>query len=526
VTQGVDQSHDAPDYWSVRVTVGGLRPTSVVADPRVQRAHDLIEWARHHWSLPDSLEYRLRGADGGYVAGETQLDQIPGLENDGEVTIEPLGTRAGPIPARSEARLLIQNPDGKSIVATVDLFLATPAAVLDFASGGTPGPPTVVYANGEALPNNVPLAFLGIAENDRLELHPQNDADLSVGTEAGETRVTKTAPPPLKIPLEPLAADVGDTRSDGPSSRFAIDIWLASLPFPLAAILWQYHAAGEERTKLEYLTDFYEATAMFLGVVIVSALRDVDAQPRARRAVDPSFSRASFGGWVHLLRQTCPALRDLSSTSEGAALLQGLFGVSSTGTLAELISTEVLDALAGAKRYRNEWTAHGGVVGSEETRRRLRILEDFLEPLRLPFERAFHDWRLVIPGRSLYRMGRHHHEVLLLAGANARLRMVKVETGVPLDADSLYMVDPAAPSALQLVPLLAIEAADEAVQGCYLYSRLEGGIATFVSLSSDPTPMIERDGAVIERWISRLDALAARPLTTQSLLPPEDSGTH
>jgi len=48
--------------------------------------------------------------------------------------------------------------------------------------------------------------------------------------------------------------------------------WIECLPFPLASILWRYHSDLEPIKKLEHLLNFFEATAVFFGTIMLSAL--------------------------------------------------------------------------------------------------------------------------------------------------------------------------------------------------------------------------------------------------------------
>ena len=81
--------------------------------------------------------------------------------------------------------------------------------------------------------------------------------------------------------------------------------WVATLPFPLATILWAYHAASEERDKNEHLLHFFEAMTEFLAIVMLSAFRSQTATYEAVKAPLNEILRrnghtleiASFGAW-------------------------------------------------------------------------------------------------------------------------------------------------------------------------------------------------------------------------------------
>jgi len=82
--------------------------------------------------------------------------------------------------------------------------------------------------------------------------------------------------------------------------------WIDTLPFPLASILWRYHASqSSDSLSYEALFNFFEATAAFVATVHLSAFsRDLErwnqsAQGLSQKLRDGkvSLERASFGSW-------------------------------------------------------------------------------------------------------------------------------------------------------------------------------------------------------------------------------------
>ena len=564
---GKRRSKDAP-VWDVVMRVSpGASTATVSLFPHRQTAQDLIDWSRARWELPQGLQYRLSTDAGVAIPPNTRLASVDGLRSGSTLAVEPYGTE----PQKSEdpaslAKLLVIGPSGRSLAVETDLLTTTSEDLVRFAAQriGDPKDEYLLLARDSYVPPGMPLRFSGLGDGDRVELEvarmphstpsagggeatptvPQVGGDSSAGSdgaprdapEAGsESAGARLSPQPSVVegtadsneaaapsdarPLRPTPATVSASISaDGARPSAALDSWIAALPYPLASVLWRYHAEADARMKMQYLAHFFEVTAQFLGVVAASALGGLhpDPVPAVASTIGaPSFVRASFGQWVRLLRQLAPTMHLMVESREDE--LCRLFGASKGRDLGALFGNGILHALGTASRYRNEWLAHGGVAGLDETTDRLRALEELLRPLRSPFERGFHDWRLVVPGPALFRTGRYQHEVRLLEGANSLLRVLSVETNEAMDADYLYMVDPDATAVLRLMALIKVPIQDGQVRGCYFYSRIVDQRAQFVSYSVEEGPVVMREADEVRDAVALLDALSLRRLP----MPPE-----
>ena len=86
-----------------------------------------------------------------------------------------------------------------------------------------------------------------------------------------------------------------------------LDQWFETLPFPLASILraWQATPSQDFKTKHEHLLHFFEGTAEFLSVILLSAFSSNEAVFGAHKQKlteallkqNLSFQRATFGTW-------------------------------------------------------------------------------------------------------------------------------------------------------------------------------------------------------------------------------------
>jgi hypothetical protein len=97
-----------------------------------------------------------------------------------------------------------------------------------------------------------------------------------------------------------------------------LDQWFETLPFPLASILrtWQATPSQDFMSKHGHLLKFFEATAEFFSVILLSAYKSNDAifEPHKQKLKELmaeqklSFQRATFGTWKlvveYLAKQT------------------------------------------------------------------------------------------------------------------------------------------------------------------------------------------------------------------------------
>ncbi|MDZ7652840.1 MAG: hypothetical protein U5L03_09955 [Burkholderiaceae bacterium] len=99
------------------------------------------------------------------------------------------------------------------------------------------------------------------------------------------------------------------------------------MPFPLASILraWQATPSQDFRTKYEHLLHFFEATAEFASVVLLSAFSSNEAlfAPHRQRLLETmqkhnlSFQRATFGAWKLVVEYLGRQTRDLLAAEGG-----------------------------------------------------------------------------------------------------------------------------------------------------------------------------------------------------------------
>jgi len=277
--------------------------------------------------------------------------------------------------------------------------------------------------------------------------------------------------------------------------------WADTLPFPLASVLWGYHAELDPRSKVDYLLKFLEALAQFVATVQLSAYRSDPAFFNANRSVwfgtkrgNPrpvDFRMATFGMWVMLSQRLATTGRSLLSAEDGGAdRCYELYGSHDPELLEALTSTTLIKILQEAVGHRNAWTGHSGVVGPQEQRRRLRALEDLLIRTRASLNTAFETWILLKPGPAAFSDGIFDLTATRLMGTRSVFRKERMQVGHPLDTGRLYLLYLGSLKALELVPLIRIIPGQKTEEGaCYFYNRLESNRVRWVSYHLGAAPL-------------------------------------
>jgi hypothetical protein len=160
-----------------------------------------------------------------------------------------------------------------------------------------------------------------------------------------------------------------------------LEQWFETLPFPLASILraWQAAPSQDFKTKHEHLLHFFEGTAEFFSVILLSAFNsnEVIFEPHRRKLAaamlkqNLTFKRATFGTWrlviEYLGKQTRELLSENGKKPDDAkndrALCADMFADPSLSLPEALGRKELTDILSKTNKMRNDWGGHGGVVG-------------------------------------------------------------------------------------------------------------------------------------------------------------------
>jgi hypothetical protein len=279
-----------------------------------------------------------------------------------------------------------------------------------------------------------------------------------------------------------------------------LETFTASLPFPLASILWRYQADADEQAKVEHLRRFFEASAAFFTTVLLSAFRSDETLFNAEkrewfRHVRGNLRRMTFGTWTKFGTTIAKSLqRLLNDDSAGKTQILEAFAVAEAfgATIAGQALWEILDA---AREIRNQ-EAHSGIVGRADLNLWHAQLEQLLSKFRQLVAPSLETVQLIRPGRSENIKGvRHYDSSSLLQGPNSIPRRMSLRVLFEMEGgDALYLIPGGADSlasALRLVPLLQLRplphSADHA---CYFYSGTVGNEIEFISYHYEAQPRI------------------------------------
>jgi serine/threonine protein kinase len=306
--------------------------------------------------------------------------------------------------------------------------------------------------------------------------------------------------------------------------------WVESLPFPLASILWAYYAELDPRIKIDYLLNFFEATAQFAASVQLSAYWSdqefFDTHRTAWFGTDPDNPRpadlatASFGMWVNLSQRLAKTTRRLlSSGAATAESCYALFAANDPDLIKALTSKKFFEILIPARDYRNAWAGHGGVPGQSELDRRLTVLEDLLALIRSLIGTAFETWILLKPGSATYTGGLFELTFTGLTGTNQTFRTQRQQVAEPLDSGRLYLLNAGSMKALQLVPLIRVIAGKKTGEDAvYFYNRRVPGAIRWVSYHSPAEPELILADQDVDDFLSDL----CMPDAGAPGVPPEE----
>jgi len=267
--------------------------------------------------------------------------------------------------------------------------------------------------------------------------------------------------------------------------------WLESLPYPLASILWTYHAtAADPRKQLDYLDHFFEALAEFMATLLLSAFRrDPSGYDEERKKLlanlekaHLTFERPSFGAWVTLYGYFAKRGRGMHGNAARRDALDWLFCGASESVLEMLFSSRLVSILQSTNSLRNDSRGHGPPASDRAVRQRLSLLTDQLAAFR---DIVMHHWdsfQLVLPGSMTFTDGAFVCSAQRLVGTRTPFASVTLQTAEPLDSQRMYFAAEGSRIALPMMPFVKVLASpDTAINACYFFNRREPDGFRFVS---------------------------------------------
>ncbi len=291
---------------------------------------------------------------------------------------------------------------------------------------------------------------------------------------------------------------MGEFRFGGRSSSLSASLkgpspeglypWCETLPFPLASIFraWRTTLIRDFKTKYEYLLRFFEATAEFMSVILLSAFSHNnelipphrEKLAEAMRNQGLSFTRATFGTWKLIFEYLSSQTRRLSKEE-----CRALFSDLSPEFYQALSTVELASVLSTTNKWRNDWQGHGGAVGPEEAKLRNEQLLGQLQKLHQILGNGWTHTRLVHSLQCIPSGGMFENEVEILMGSHSQFEKAALQMNTWLDTKCLYLCGQDSRQALKLLPLVRVgPSPPSANNACYFFNRLEdNGNARFIS---------------------------------------------
>jgi hypothetical protein len=325
---------------------------------------------------------------------------------------------------------------------------------------------------------------------------------LGLQNELGEFRRELWANPRTAASVEQRLTGLSKRLGGGLKEHTAerLDQWFETLPFPLASILraWQATPSQDFKTKHEHLLHFFEGTAEFVSVILLSAFSSNEAlfgphRQKLAEAMKPrlSFEQATFGTWKVVVEYLGKQTRALLSVNEkkpedaqnDRALCADMFADPSLGLPEALSRKEFAAILSTTNKMRNDWSGHGGVVGQEEAQLRNEQLLAEVQKLREAIADTWAETQLIHALHCRPRRGVFENEIAVLMGSNNEFLKETRPMATWLDVERLYLSKKDSGRALKLIPLIQVGPSPQSAKNaCYFFSRLErGGGARFVS---------------------------------------------
>ncbi|MCK9420535.1 MAG: hypothetical protein M0R70_14280 [Nitrospirae bacterium] len=272
-----------------------------------------------------------------------------------------------------------------------------------------------------------------------------------------------------------------------------LDQWFETLPFPLASILraWQATPSKDFKTKYEHLLHFFEATAEFISIILMSAFKSNKALfeqhklkfKESMQKQNVSFRRATFGTWKFSVEYFGKQTRQLlSGSDDDRSTCAEIFSDSSNALSTTLSRIELTSILSDTNKMRNDWSGHGGVIGQEEAKLRNEQLLAKVQKLREVMADTWIETNLIQSLHCVMRNGVFENEVAVLIGSNSGFLKESRTMSTCLDVELLYLSRKDSTRALQLLPLMQIGPSPQSANNaCYFYSRVDKGDLRFVS---------------------------------------------
>ena len=293
--------------------------------------------------------------------------------------------------------------------------------------------------------------------------------------------------------------------------------WLDALPFPLASILWAYHAAeGDDQRQYQHLDHFFEALSQFLATLMLSAFRTnatlFDREwTTIRENLEQqslSITRATIGTWLAIAERLFKRARRMLQDDDEANECFMAFRTADRSVLDALLSKRLISTTREANALRNEWRGHGGIVG-RRTAYELRLrLTGLLNDVRECLGTVWNRYQLVRAGEMrMLDDGEYRIRLETVMGRSYPFVARESVLEEPLRDGQLYFLGEAESRALPLIPFVTLRPSpDEEQNACYFFSRANGSAIRLVSYHFEPAPSLHGEFVETREILDELSA--------------------
>lgn len=322
----------------------------------------------------------------------------------------------------------------------------------------------------------VPIGIHNLDQQNEIVMYQQRIDELQVLLQT--TQHDLWSPSKGVRTVEPVLQLFPDTND--------LNTWIPRLPYPLASILWTHEATLDIRRKSEILFAFFEATAEFITMILLSGLQSnkvIYNQLKSSELVSLQsnlWKSTTFGFWVTNGRNLAKTLRHKLQDPTQRLIYLNLFKCSGNW-LELLIHEEIFQVLDRVSRFRNNWKGHGGVESDAENKQHYQRLRQELISLFVPLSHCFEQLILIRPKTMECEDG-EVFKVLVnkLTGANVPFQESTFYLSSLVNTNNnLYLLETHGSQALELLPFVRIESSPEIA--CYFYSQIKQNSVRFVS---------------------------------------------
>ncbi len=260
--------------------------------------------------------------------------------------------------------------------------------------------------------------------------------------------------------------------------------WLDSLPFPLAIILWNYHASGfDDEKQYRHLLHFFEALTEYMATILLSAAWNdrilfeelITKISKQYKGFHSPWTSPTLGTWKSTFAISAKVLRTMHSSGvENRERCRKLFQTNNDHVIEILTSKNWATIFGQVNEWRNKWTGHGGIASPKDAQYRHALIKEKLDTVKSLFENVWELYELVRPTSMKKQSGQYIHTVERIMGRSTPFEKSRFIIDRGLETNELHLVSHDDHGALELLPLVKLGPAPEGLSNaCYFYNRVE-----------------------------------------------------